>query len=245
MILFLSDQNPSCPHRRLEATDGLYHHLMLGTLYVPKGAGPTGDRLRQLLIKECHSSAMSGHFGVDKVTALLQRDYFWPRMRRTVRAYIQSCHECQLCKPSHQKPYGLLHPLPIPDRCWQHVTMDMITALPPSPSGNDAVVVFVDRLSKLCHFAPCKKTITASGMADLLLREVIRHHGWPEAIISDRDPRFDADFWRALLDGSGTQLRMSTPYHPQTDGQTERANRTLLQMLRAFIKSVSGVEWES
>lgn len=122
--------------------------------------------------------------------------------------------------------------------------MDMITALPKPPQRNDAVVVFVDRLIKLVHFAPCKKSITAKQMAHLLVCEVIRQHGWPKAIVSDRDPCFDADFWRAVLQGSGTQLRLSTPSNPQTDGQTERSNRTLLQMLRAFCVPAKDGEWE-
>ena len=239
------DQRPGNPAPQLHAHDGLYYSNIYGTLYIPKHRDAAQPDLRKLFIKDSHTAAMSGHFSAKKVVALLQRDYFWPGMRRQVNDFVESCHECQCSKPANHKPYGLLKPLGIPRRCWQEMTLDLITALPKTPNGNDSAVVFVDRLSKMCHFVPCKKTITARGMAALLAREVIRHHGWPEVIYSDRDPRFDADFWRALLDGSGTELRMSTPYHPQTDGQTERANRMLLQMLRIFCSTATGSEWES
>ncbi len=119
----------------------------------------------------------------------------------------------------------------------------MVTGLPPSKRGYDSAVVFVDRLSKMVHYVPCNKTIDAPGMADMFVREVVRLHGWPKVVISDRDPRFDSEFWRAVLKGSGTELRMSTAYHPETDGQTERANRTLLAMLRKFAVD-SGSTWE-
>ena len=230
---------------RLLQHKGLYYSRVYGTLYVPNRPDPKMPCLRELIMRECHRSALSGHFSVEKVVALISRDFFWPHQRRSVAALVESCHECQCNKPANHLPYGLLKPLPIPTRCWEHVSLDLVTGLPVSPNGNNAVVVFVDRLSKMCHFCPCKKKISAQQMAFLFTREVIRHHGWPSALISDRDPRFDSDFWRALLNGSGTELRMSTPYHPQTDGQTERANRTMLQMLRVFAKSASGLEWES
>ena len=143
----------------------------------------------------------------------------------------------------NHKQYGLLRPIELPTRTWEHVTLDLVTAPPDTPHGNDACVVFCDRLSKMVHFAPCKKTIDAPGMACLFVQHVIRLHGWPSVVISDRDPRFDSEFWRAVLKGSECQLRMSTPYHPQTDGQTERANRTLLAMLRKFA-SPNGSNWE-
>ncbi len=126
-------------------------------------------------------------------------------------------------------------PLPIPSRPGQQWSMDLITALPRSRSGNDAIVVFVDKLTKLVHFVATTTTVTAPQLATLFMREVVRLHGVPESILSDRDPRFTAHFWRAFWGQLGTTLTMSTAYHPQTDGQTERANRTLEEMLRSRI----------
>ena len=113
--------------------------------------------------------------------------------------------------------------------------MDLITDLPRSRRGNDAIVVFVCKLTKMVHYAPTQTTVTAPGLADIFLREVVRLHGIPQSVLSDRDPRFTAHFWKAFWKGIGTTLTMSTAFHPQTDGQTERANRTLEEMLRAFV----------
>ena len=215
--------------------DGLWIHRF-GKLYIPKG-------LRAAVVMESHRTTYSGHLGTCKVLAKLQRDFWWPRMRQTIRQLLSSCHECQVVAPRHKGKFGLLKPIEVPEHCWEQVTLDLITGLPVTKQGNDACVVFVDRLSKMVHYAPCRKTVTAQGMAAIFVREVVRYHGWPRVVISDRDPRFDADFWRAVLAGSGSQLRMSTPYHPETDGQTERANRTLLQMLRKFAVP-AGDTWE-
>ena len=219
----------------LHKVEDLWIHRF-GKLYIP-------IKCRTKLVLECHRAAYSGHFGVDKTYAKLREDFWWPRMRQTVRQLLRSCHECQVVAPRTDAKYGLLKPLEIPDKCWEQVTLDLITGLPESARGNDSCVVFVDRLSKMVHYAPCSKTVDAPGMARLFVNEVVRLHGWPRVVISDRDPRFDSDFWRAVMAGSGTKLRMSTPYHPQTDGQTERANRTLLSMLRKFAVA-SGPGWE-
>ena len=221
--------------KTVQQKDGFYWHRF-GKLYIPLA-------LRRLLILEAHRSAYSGHFGVIKVYAKLQESLWWPRMRQTIEDVLRTCHECQVVQPRNSVKYGLAHPLEIPTRRWDHVTLDLITGLPPSKTGRDACTVFVDRLTKMVHYAPCFKTCNAQDMAALFIDTVIKHHGWPSVVISDRDPRFDSEFWRAVLDGSGTQLRMSTPYHPETDGQTERANRTLLAMLRKFAVS-SGRMWE-
>jgi hypothetical protein len=130
---------------------------------------------------------------------------------------------------------GTLQPLPIPERPWQVVTMDLITQLPSTKNGHDAIVVFVDKLTKMALYAATTTNVTALELAHLFFKEVVRHHGLPESIISDRDPRFNSIFWKALWGQLGTTLAMSTAYHPQTDGQTERQNRTLEEMLRAYV----------
>jgi transposase InsO family protein len=113
--------------------------------------------------------------------------------------------------------------------------MDLIVKLPKTKNGYDSLVVFVDRLTKRIHLAPTNETITSEGLAKIFFDTVFRHHGLPQSIVSDRDPRFTGNFWRALFSLAGTTLKMSTSYHPQTDGQTERANRTIEESLRAYV----------
>ncbi|GJP83665.1 hypothetical protein CLOP_g13794 [Closterium sp. NIES-67] len=193
---------------------------------------PGYDLLRTLLIQESHNNPTSGHFDVDKTTKMLQRDYYWPNMADDVRKYVSSCTACQIMKSSHQRVAGLLQPLVPPERPWQHVTMDYVTGLPTGPSGNDAILVIVDRLTKMVHFIACQQNITAEQTAQLFIANVIRLHGLPSAIISDRNPKFTSNFWRHLWDKFGTKLQFSSAYHPQTDGQTERVNQTMEQLIR-------------
>lgn len=133
------------------------------------------------------------------------------------------------------KKAGLLQPLPIPSFKWESVSMDFITQLPTTKSGNDAVIVFVDRLTKMVHFAPTKTTCSAEDVACLFRDTVFKYHGLPSELISDRDVRFTSKFWTELSHLLGTKLKMSTAFHPQTDGQTERANRVLEDYLRHYI----------
>ena len=154
-------------------------------------------------------------------------------MDRQVRKYIQSCDICQRVKPSNSAPGGLLEPLPIPNKAWESISMDFITHLPTTKDGYDAIFVVVDRLTKYAHFIPTTSSITALDTAKIFIANIFKLHGIPKSIISDRDPRFTSEFWKTLFKLLGTDLRMSTSNHPQSDGQTERTNRTLEQMIRA------------
>ncbi|GJP52126.1 hypothetical protein CLOM_g11223 [Closterium sp. NIES-68] len=203
---------------------------------------PGYDLLRTLLIQESHDNPTSGHFGVDKTTKMLQRNYYWPNMADDVRKYVSSCTACQIMKSSHQRAAGLLQPLDPPERPWQHVTMDYVTGLPAGPSGNDAILVVVDRLTKMANFIDCQRTITTEQTAQLFIANVIRLHGLPSAIISDRDPKSTSNFWRHLWDQFGTKLQFSSAYHPQTDGQTKRVNQTMEQLIRTTCTDPS--TWE-
>ena len=129
---------------------------------------------------------------------------------------------------------GLLQPLPIPLKKWQQISMDFIGPLPQSDSYN-CILVIVDRLTKMAHFLPTTTDISAPDVAKLFLDNIYRLHGIPESIVSDRDTRFTSRFWRTLFELLGTKLTFSTAFHLQTDGQTERMNRTLEQMLRAYV----------
>ncbi|GJP46849.1 hypothetical protein CLOM_g6102, partial [Closterium sp. NIES-68] len=126
----------------------------------------------------------------------------------------------------------LLQPLEPPSRPWQQVTMDFVTGLPAGSSGNDAILVIVDQLIKMAHFAACKTTITADQIAKQFLANIVQLHNIPSAIISDRVPRFTSNFWRKALPQYGIRLHLSTAYHPQSNGQTERANQTMEQLIR-------------
>lgn len=174
---------------------------------------------------------------------LLSRYYYWPSMHQDVKDYVSSCHACQSNKARNAKLEGLAQPLPHPPRRWDQVSMDLITQLPRTKSGNDAIVVVVDKYSKMLHCFPTTTTVTAPQLAKLFFDEIVRHHGVPSSIISDRDPRFTSSFWQQLWKQLGTKLAMSTAYHPQTDGQTERANRTIEEMLRAYVNSKQN-DWD-
>jgi hypothetical protein len=207
-------------------------------LYIPNDVA-----LKTRIMHECHDAPTSGHLGKDKTVEQVKRRFYWPCMDEEILQYVRSCDACQRNKPSQQATMGLLQPLPIPDRAWQWVSMDLITQLPRSRAGNDAIVVFVCRATKMFHAVATTTNVSAPRLATHFMREVVRLHGIPEFILSDRDPRFTAHFWRALWDQLGTKLTMSTAYHPQTDGQTERANRTLEEMLRAYV-NVQQSDWD-
>ena len=204
---------------------------------------PSSSPLRTRLMHECHDTPLAGHLGKDKTIEQVKRRFYWQGMDADITAYVTSCDSCQRNKPSQQAKMGQLMPLPIPTRPWQVVSLDLIVHLPRSRNGFDAIVVFVCKLTKMVHFVATTTNVTAPQLAVLFLREIVRLHGVPEAILSDRDPRFTAHFWRAFWDQLGTTLTMSTAYHPQTDGQTERANRTLEEMLRSRV-NFQQTDWD-
>jgi hypothetical protein len=195
---------------------------------------PEYKDLRMNILQDHHDIPTAGHMGIDKTYECIQREYYWPTLLRDVTRYVNSCDSCQRNKPRNHSSYGLLSPLPVPDRNWEQISMDFIVQLPLTDEGYDALMVVVDRLSKMMHCIPMHTTDTAEDVARIYLSEIFRLHGLPRTIVSDRDSKF-ARFWRALHQLFGTKLSISTAYHPQTDGQTERANRTLEQMLRHFV----------
>ena len=191
--------------------------------------------LKTIIISEHHDGKLSGHIGYQKTYDSITRYYYWPNMYVDIKLYVRSCLVCQRTKASNRKPMGLLHPLPIPTRRWQCVTMDFIVQLPKTVDGHDAIFVVVDKLSKRAYFIATTTTATAPDTALLFFTNVIKNgHGIPEIIVSDRDSKFTSLFWKSLWSLLGTTLAMSTAFHPETDGQTENMNRTLEQMLRVF-----------
>jgi len=201
-----------------------------GALLVP------GDQaLRTALLRECHDTPLAGHLGRDKTLAQMQKRFWWHGMTADVAKYVETCVPCQSNKHSHQKTPGQLMPIPSPGLPGETWTLDLIGPLPVTEDGNDCIVVFVDKLTKLVHYAPTRMTIDAPGLARLFLVHIVRVHGMPASLITDRDPRFTANYWEAFWSLLGTTLKFSTAYHPQTDGQTENANKTLEQVLRAYV----------
>jgi len=196
---------------------------------------PKDKRLRTQILQEHHDINISGHLGIDKTYESLRRNYYWPKMGKDVHKFITTCDSCQRNKPSNQQPAGLLQPLDTPTRRWEQITMDFIVQLPVTRNNFDAIVVFVDRLTKKAIFCAANTSISAPEVAKIFFNNVFRYHGLPKVIISDRDAKFTSRFWRTLFEQLGTKLSMSTAFHPQTDGQTERMNRTLEEMLRAYV----------
>jgi hypothetical protein len=192
------------------------------------------SRFKTLLLQEYHASLSAGHAGISKTMKRLSENFYWEHMRRDVHDYIRKCVVCQQTKYSTARPNGLPQPLPLPNHVWEDLSMDFITGLPLS-KGYSVILVVVDRFSKAIHLGALQSGFTAYKVAELFVSIVCKHHGLPRSIVSDRDPIFISKFWRDLFKFSGTFLRMSSAYHPQTDGQTEVMNRSIEQYLRAFV----------
>ncbi|KAL0533445.1 hypothetical protein IC582_030285 [Cucumis melo] len=205
---------------------------------------PSDSAVKTELLSEAHSSPFSMHPGSTKMYQDLKRVYWWRNMKREVAEFVSRCLVCQQVKAPRQKPAGLLQPLSIPEWKWENVSMDFITGLPRTLRGFTVIWVVVDRLTKSAHFIPGKSTYTASKWAQLYMSEIVRLHGVPVSIVSDRDARFTSKFWKGLQTAMGTRLDFSMAFHPQTDGQTERLNQVLEDMLRACALEFPG-SWDS
>ena len=195
------------------------------------------------LLHDVHDAPVAGHMGYARTLKLLSRHFKWPHMAADVKQYCDSCPVCQVSKPSTQRKAGLLKPLPVPERKWQHITMDFLVGLPVSKVGHDACLVVVDRLTKMVRLIPTTATATAVDIAQLVCEHVFKHYGMPEVILTDRDPKFTSAFWGEFFQALGCKVALSSAYHPQTDGQTERANRTIEQVLRCWLPA-SGEGWQ-
>jgi len=188
--------------------------------------------LRMKIIKELHDER---HVGRDRTLELVERSYYWPSMTREVRRFVQRYHICQVSKGTATNA-GLYMPLPVPTEPWKDLSIDFVLGLPRNQRGNDSIYVVVDRFSKMVHFIACKKTTDAVHVAQLFFKEIYCLHGIPETIVSDRDTRFQSHFWLSLWKILGTELKFSSAYHPQTDGQTEIVNRSLGNLLRCLVQ---------
>jgi hypothetical protein len=156
----------------------------------------------------------------------------WKSLARDVARYVSTCVACQRNKARRRKPCRLLQPLPIPEKPWYTVTFDFIVKLPKTSRGNNSICVFVDKLTKLVHFVACKEEVSAKEFAELYVDHVFRLHGLSREFIVDRDSLFTSAFWQEVTVVLGTRTVMSSSFHPQTDGQTERVNQTVETYLR-------------
>ncbi|KAL0149885.1 hypothetical protein M9458_054816 [Cirrhinus mrigala] len=195
-----------------------------GKIFVPLA-------LRQNLLDTAHRSPGSGHPGSQRTLSLLQSRYWWPSMRRDTIRYVQSCSVCAMSTSPRQLPTGKLVPLPIPQRPWSHIGVDFVTDLP-AAEGNTCILLMVDRFSKMCKFFPLKGLPTAMETAETLFQHLFRHFGLPEEIVSDRGPQFISHVWKAFFKLLGVTVNLSSGYHPQTNGQTERKIQELGHYLR-------------
>lgn len=194
------------------------------------------EDLYTAVIQEVHDQPACGHPGIARTCELVRREYYWRGMNATIAQYIRNCYTCQRAKAPRDREHGLLQPLPIPQKRWQDISMDFITGLPLSDMF-DAICVFVDRLTKERHYVPCtagEEGTSSETTADMLVKEVFRLHGLPASIISDRGPQFIADLWKAFCKRLGIEAKLSTAFHPETDGQTERSNQDLERHLRTY-----------
>ncbi|KAK1427944.1 hypothetical protein QVD17_16705 [Tagetes erecta] len=205
---------------------------------------PIHGNLRNAILDEAHKSRYSVHPGNDKMYMNLKERYWWPGMKKDIATYIRKCLTCSRVKAEYQKPSGLLQQPEIPEWKWEGIAMDFVTKLPRTPRGYDTIWVIIDRLTKSAHFLPIREDYKMERLAKIYVDEIVSRHGVPLSIISDRDSRFTSRFWQTFQRALGTRLDLSTAYHPQTDGQSERTIQTLEDMLRACVLDFGG-SWDT
>ncbi|KAL0458159.1 UNVERIFIED_CONTAM: Transposon Ty3-I Gag-Pol polyprotein [Sesamum latifolium] len=192
---------------------------------------PNVEELRTEIMHEAHYAPYAMHPGSTKMYRDLRPYYWWPTMKKDVAEFVAKCLTCQQVKADTK------HQL------WEKITMDFVIGLPRTFRKHDAVWVIVDRLTKSAHFLPIYQNDSLDKLAELYISEIVRLHGIPTSIVSDRDPRFTSHFWGSLHKALGTKLHFSTAFHPQTDGQSERTIQTLEDMMRACVIEFRG-NWD-
>ena len=198
-----------------------------GRLYVPED----NELKTRILVSVHHDGA--GHLGREKTLDLVKRHFYWPGLTLDVEEFVRSCDICQRTKKITQAPAGLLHPIPPPDRPWEEINMDFMS-MEETPRGLDSIAVVIDRLSKMGHFIRTRKDVTAKKFAQQFLDVIVRFHGLPKKIISDRDTKFTSEFWREVFNQLKVKIAMTTASHPEADGQAENRVKTVRTMLRSF-----------
>ena len=216
-------------HEQIQADPATYSEYSLTSgLILHKGRIwlPSTSPFIKMLLEEFHQSPVGGHMGVQKTLHRLHENFTWSSIREDVRAFVANCLTCQYAKYDNRNPGGLLCPLLVPAQPWEDLSMDFIVGLP-AYKGNTCILVVVDCFSKGLHLGMLPTHHTAYTVAMTFMEMVGKLHGMPRSIVSDRDPLFISKFWRELFALSGTRLCLSSAYHPQSDGQTEVANRII------------------
>ena len=239
--------DPALVNRKKDAEQGVNSEFQISAdgliRFKDRMCVPDDNELKRDIMTESHSSRFAMHPGSTKMYQTMRPRFWWNGMKRDIADFVSKCLVCQQVKAEHQRPGGLLQPLPIPEWKWEHITMDFVSGLPKARSGHDAIWVIVDRLTKSSHFLAIRMTDSLDKLARMYVREIVRLHGVPVTVVSDRDPRFTSRFWNSFQQAMGTKLSLSTAFHPQTDGQSERTIRTLEDMLRACVLD-SGGHWD-
>jgi hypothetical protein len=190
--------------------------------------------MRIKIIKRHHDDPMHRHIGTEKTAELISRNYYFLNIRRKVQSYIQQCETCIRDKPARHQPYGKLQSPEAPKQPWEWVTINFIRPLPMS-KGYNYLMVVTDRLMKYIHLIPATTKMTAPQLVPLFMGHIVMNHRMPKYITSDRDKLFTSKFWASLTDLMGIEQRLTTAYHPQANGQTERTNQTIKQYLRHYV----------
>ncbi|XP_078443745.1 uncharacterized protein LOC144713125 [Wolffia australiana] len=211
-------------------------------LYKGKIILPANSSLIPSILQEFHDSTVGGHGGFHRTLQRISQQVSWPGMRKAIKAYVNHCAVCQQHKYSTLSPAGLLQPLPIPNQIWEDITMDFIEGLPKS-EGFDSIMVVVDRLSKYSHYIAVKHPFSAATIAEIFAKEIIRLHGLPNSIVSDRGSPFTSKFWKELHQLQGTKLKFSSSYHPETDGQSEVYPEEILKVHHTLYGAEILVKW--
>ncbi|KAL0150433.1 hypothetical protein M9458_054260 [Cirrhinus mrigala] len=195
-------------------------------LYVPQ---PLRERVLQLI----HNNPSSGHPGITATLQLVSQKFWWSTLRIDTINYVRNCETCCITKPSKQLPAGLLQPLTTPQRPWSHIAIDFVTDLPPS-AGHTTILTVIDRFSKSCRLIPLPKLPTAFETAETLCNFVFRFYGLPEDIVSDRGPQFTSRLWSAFFKSLNINISLTSGYHPESNGQSERLNQEIIRFLRSY-----------
>ncbi len=205
----------------------LYLRDSLSLLFVP-------GRLWSDIFRWGHCSNVACHPGVNRTSFLVKQRFWWCSMARDIQDFVLACSVCARGKTSNRPPEGFLQPLSVPSRPWSHIALDFVTALPPS-QGNMVILTVVDRFSKAAHFIPLPKLPSAKETAVTVIDHVFRIHGLPMDVVSDRGPQFVSKFWKEFCCLLGASVSLSCGFHPQSNGQTERANQDLERVLRCLV----------
>lgn len=237
---------PPRPFRRVISSFFLHNNVLYKQSFDPRAETNllvVPSTMRDDILHACHDEPSSGHMGFTRTLARIRLKYYWPKLSRTVKHYVKTCRDCQRRKTPPVKPAGLLHPVEPPRAPFQQVGMDLLGPFPKSSAGNRWIIVATDYLTRYCETRPLQRG-TAQDVANFFIHEIVLRHGAPSVVITDRGTAFTAQLLEEVMHLSGTVHRRTTAYHPQTNGLTERLNKTIADMLSMYV-DVDHKNWDS